>query len=513
MFSSIRWRLVGSYLLLTLITTFILGLIFLSILSRYFLQQEESLLLENGHVLSGRVARALSDQDTSQLGPLVSAYGLFSQSRIRVLDSQGLLLIDSWEVARDGSVGFSFNAPRDGSDMRIGFESLPSPSRESQSSLLREAQSPWGGYVFVDESARLVTGAANTTSEISVPVIEVQVPVQRDKETLGYIQLSRPATRGQMLLALIRQALLWACLAALSLAAGMGLLISHSLTAPLAALSSITRKMAQGDLEVRAPVSRRDEIGRLAEQFNHMAGSLQQSFTALAADRDALRRFAADASHELRTPIAALKTFNELLLDQVQEDMQARQEFLQESQQQIERLDWLTHNLLQLSRLDSGVLQMDFAAHNLVELVNGVVNSFLPQAKEKGISLTVFTPDGEISALSDRRWIEQAVGNLVSNALKFTPAGGEVKVGVSAHYDAPHPDTAEVWVEDNGVGITADDLPHIFERFYRAKTTQEKGNGLGLAIAKAIILAHHGQIEASSQPGKGSRFWFRIPVK
>lgn len=506
MFSSIRWRLVGSYFLLTVITTLVLGLTLLSILRAYFVQQEKALLLQNAKALATRTDQLLAEQDWGRLAPLVSAYSILSQARICILDKQYRPLLDSWEDSSGWRLGFSLmESKREGGQLEIGFESVPASTRSYQpSTILVDARSPWGGYTFLEEPTRVHAGAARLPTPTT---LEVQVPILGPTGTLGYVQMSRAATRGQQLLLGIRSALLWAGLAAMLLAVGMGLWISRDLTAPLAEVAGAAKAMAAGDLGVRAPVGRQDEIGELAQQFNQMAASLEGNFAALAADRDTLRRFAADASHELRTPLAALKTFNELLLDQAQDDPQARREFLAESQQQIERLDWLTQNLLQLSRLDSGLLQMERAECDLIELVNHVAASFLPQAREKGLALTVSAPEGSVLASCDAQWIEQAVDNLLSNALKFTPAAGRVTIGASRLADA-----VEVWVEDNGIGIPPQDLPHIFERFYRAKGNGEKGSGLGLAIAQAIIQAHSGQIQVSSQVGKGSRFAFRLPL-
>ena len=510
MFSGIRWRLVGSYFLLTAITTLVLGVTLLSILKGYFLQQEKAQLLQNAKALASRADQLLAKQDLNQLATLVSAYSLLSQARICVLDKQHRPLLDSWENSSDQSIGFSLmESRREGGGLEIGFESVSTSSRPYQPpTILVDVRSPWGGYTVLEEPTQVHSSTARSAPRLPTPTtIEVQVPIPGPTGPLGYIQVSRGATRGQQLLQTIRVALLWASLAALLLALSMGLWISGGLTAPLAELASVAKAMARGDLHVRAPDGRQDEIGELAQQFNQMAASLEGTFAALAADRDALRRFAADASHELRTPIAALKTFNELLLDQAQDDPQARREFLEESQQQIARLGWLTENLLQLSRLDSGLLEMERAEHDLAELVNRVVATFLPQAKEKGVALTVLAPEGSVRVRCDERWIEQAISNLLSNALKFTPAGGCVTAGV-----ARLAETAEVWVEDTGIGVAAEDLPHIFERFYRAKGNGEKGSGLGLAIAQAIIQAHNGQIQVSSQVGKGSRFSFRLPL-
>jgi signal transduction histidine kinase len=238
-----------------------------------------------------------------------------------------------------------------------------------------------------------------------------------------------------------------------------------------------------------------------------MAGALEHSFAALAAERDALRRFIADASHELRTPITALRTFCELLLGGAAHDALAQQEFLHESQGQIERLERITNNLLNLSRLEGGLIQLRMAHHNLPDLVQETVAPLRAVAQERGICLRVELPATPAAVLCDRSQLESALTNLVDNALKFTPPGGQVQVGAAVAGGE-----VSIWVKDNGPGIGADDLPYIFERFHRGRTASGEGSGLGLAIVQSIVQAHGGSVTVVSQEGVGSRFAIRLPI-
>lgn len=509
MFSSIRWRLVASYFLVALVTISVLGLALLSILSTFYLQEEKAHLQRNAEALATRVAPLWAGQDPSRWMSLVAAYGLLSQARIRVLDSSRRLLLDSSNNAENLRIGFSWADPRrGGAQVEVGLNLLPRLSEPDEcATLLVDMNSPWGGFVLGGEQAKPLPASAQGNEPPTSSGLSVLVPIQGAKGILGYVQMSRDLARGRQILRTTRSALLFAGLAAVVFAIGTGLWMSQTLTAPLKALASAAKSMAHGNLCVRAPADRNDEIGQVARQFNHMAESLQKSFAALEADRDALRRFAADASHELRTPIAALKTFNELLQGPAQDDAEARREFLAESQAQIERLDWLTQNLLQLSRLDSGLLQMELEPHSLSELVGHSIALFEPQAQEKGIALHVELPTSNLQARYDRQWLEQALDNLVSNAIKFTPPGGRVTIGV-----AENGGMAEVWVEDTGIGIPAEDLPYVFDRFYRGKKVAEKGSGLGLSIAQAVLRAHGSEIQVTSEEGVGSRFSFRLPI-
>jgi signal transduction histidine kinase len=361
-------------------------------------------------------------------------------------------------------------------------ETLPAPTstpvlRPGQSALVPEA-----AY----ESVRYPIGASNNPS--------------------GYVQLDAPAASGEQILAAMRRALLLAGLGATLVAAIAGLLVGRSLTAPVLALSESATRMSSGDLSARAPERGAGEIGLLARQFNHMASSLQASFQAISTERDTLRRFIADASHELRTPITALGNFVELLQGPAADDQAAREEFLSESQKQVRRMEWIAGNLLDLSRMDAGLIQLDLHPQDLGDLLEAAAGPFLPRAQEKGIRLVIDPPSPPVNISCDRARMEMALGNLLDNALKFTPAGGLVRLSGSSSEQG-----IRITVEDDGAGIETDDLPFIFERFYRGQATTD-GSGLGLSIVKSIIQAHGGQVSIESQPGQGTKATIDFPL-
>jgi signal transduction histidine kinase len=324
---------------------------------------------------------------------------------------------------------------------------------------------------------------------------------------LGYVELSSGPDFGAEALATTRRAFLLAAGGAMVLAVIVGLLVSHGLTAPLRGLAATANRMGE-DLSARAPVRGRDEISQLAQQLNQMAERLEASFAALTADRDALRRFIADASHELRTPITALKNFNELLQGVAADDPAAQQEFLTESAAQLERLEWMTNKLLDLSRLDAGLAALELEEHdagNLVRAASGPVSAL---AKDKGIVLSTIVPDAPVPLYCDAARVDSALSNLLSNALKFTPPGGRVDIGAQATYEG-----VQFWVQDTGPGIAPADQPHIFERFYRGQGNETDGSGLGLAIVASVAQAHGGSVRVESEPGQGSRFVMMLPQR
>jgi signal transduction histidine kinase len=226
-------------------------------------------------------------------------------------------------------------------------------------------------------------------------------------------------------------------------------------------------------------------------------------------DRDRSRDFLADVSHELRTPLAALRTFNQLLMEGAGDDPEARAEFLESSAGQIDRLDWLAQNLLELSKLDSGLVLLDLRPEDLRSAVESATHQYDAQAKRRGVTVELTLPPTPIRIRHDPSRIGQVVANLVGNAVKFTPRGGTVQVSVAATDEG-----ARIDVADTGVGIDPAELPHIFERFYRGSRANEArgaGSGLGLAIVRSIVDIHGGTVTVESGDGTGSRFTVRLP--
>jgi signal transduction histidine kinase len=323
---------------------------------------------------------------------------------------------------------------------------------------------------------------------------------------MGYVTVSNgpDLVSGQVRTA--REAFVYAALGALLLAVAVGLVVSRGLTSPLRELTGVAGRMSGGDLSTRAPIRRKDEIGQLSAEFNRMAERLEASFGELASERDALRRFIADASHELRTPITALRSFNELMQGPASDDAPARAEFLAESGKQLDRLEWVTANLLDLSRLDAGLVELDLAPCDAGQLVVSVAQAFKALAGERGVALAIQATDG-LEVVCDRARMEVVLSNLLDNAIKHSLAGDSVSLGVEAGEQE-----VEFWVRDSGPGIEPEDLPRIFDRFYRGRSSPPDGNGLGLAIVHSIVQAHGGTVLVESEPGQGALFVVKLPA-
>jgi signal transduction histidine kinase len=508
-------------MLVTLLTVAVVGSVSNQIVENYVQQREIDSLRENAQAIAKQAHTYLWPLvQHNELRRLVQTAALLGDFRVRIFDNKDRVIIDSGssEVGSDLMLLVPFidletNLLDEGDfpvlllnrqwgellkDFKIpSIQGLPPGGSIT---FLERSYDPWSrGYIIKDWISEgefhleVIEGGedtirSNTTYEFSIG----------DQDSpRGYVELSGLPDFGSDVLFQVRQALAFGGGGAVLLAGVVGFWMSHRLASPLKKLAETSAQMETGDLSVRADVKSRGEIGDLAQQFNQMAERLESSFQQLADERDSLRRFITDASHELRTPLTALKNFNTLLMENAGDDPKTRAEFLGESQLQIDRLAWITSNLLDLSRLDAGLLDLEKSDCDLREILETVAGSFESLAKEKDIQIRMVTPDDPCVLACDRARLEMVVSNLIDNAIKFTE-DGYIEIGVKVEGDT------QVWVRDTGVGIPPEDLPHIFERFYRGRDHAAIGSGLGLAIVKSIVDAHGGMVTAESEVGEGT---------
>jgi len=292
-------------------------------------------------------------------------------------------------------------------------------------------------------------------------------------------------------------------LVALGAAVGLALLgtavIAQRMTRSLDLLSSATAEVAAGAFCEPIAIQSRDEIGVLARSFNSMASQLRQM-------EETKREFFATVSHELRSPLTSIRGAADLLRDGVPGPLTEKQERLMDIvAQSSERLLRLVNQILDMSRLRAGLVELDRKPLDFVWLVDRVVEELHPRAEEAGVTLARECLGWDFAYHGDEERLHQLVVNLGANAIRFTPRGGRVVVRL-IDADAE----LELQVEDTGVGIPADALPHIFDA-YRQAHRERGGTGLGLAIVRGIVDAHGGRVTAESQEGKGSRFTVLLP--
>ena len=297
------------------------------------------------------------------------------------------------------------------------------------------------------------------------------------------------------------EALTWAALVAGVVALAVSLFLSRRVVKPVRAMTTASQKIADGHYDERVQEPGTDELGQLAQSFNQMAEQLQQV-------ESMRRQLIGDVAHELRTPLTAIKGSMEGLIDGM---LPASDETYQQIHHEAERLNRLVNDLQELSRVEAGAYEMELKSVNFSTLVQTVIKRFGSQFEEKDVRFMVNLPSDLPNVQADGDRIIQVLTNLISNALRHTPAGGDVTLSTSRQGDHIH-----TTVKDNGVGIPPEHLLHIFTRFYRvdkSRSRQAGGSGIGLTIAKHLVEAHDGQIWVESEgEGRGSEFTFTLPL-
>ncbi|HJQ82605.1 MAG TPA: HAMP domain-containing sensor histidine kinase [Candidatus Binatia bacterium] len=276
-------------------------------------------------------------------------------------------------------------------------------------------------------------------------------------------------------------------------------LVALGMTRALRRLSVAASEIAEGRFPGPVPVAGEDEIGRLGDAFNRMAEELGEV--------DRLKReFFADISHELRTPLTAVREGTNLLRDQIPGPLTPKQARLVDIiRASAERVLRLVDQILELSRLQAGLVAFERRSVDVERVVGQAMEELRPQAEARGLTLVANGTRPAGAVVGDEARLVQALVNLMSNAIKFTPAGGTVRVETVDRGEA-----VEIAVEDTGIGIPPDALAHVFERYWQEDGTRG-GSGLGLAIVKGIVQAHGGEVGAESRAGVGSRFAMRLP--
>ena len=294
----------------------------------------------------------------------------------------------------------------------------------------------------------------------------------------------------------------------------LGYALARALAGRVSALQRGAQAIANGDLRARVVAAGSDELAMLAEQFNRMAEQLSAAETERARLESTRRDLIAAISHDLRTPLASLRVMTEALADGMIDDPATTARYLATMRSQIGQLSGLIDDLFELAQLDAGALTLDLQRTPIAELIDDAVDGLQPQATARGVQLSSNAPTSLAPLVIAPQKIGRVLANLLSNAIRHTSAGGNVTVAAGL---APAELSARravlVEVADNGEGIAPEDLPYIFERFYRGEKSRSRatgGAGLGLAIARGIVEAHGGRIWAE-RAERGALVRFTLP--
>jgi signal transduction histidine kinase len=506
---SLRIKLLLSHLSLVVLAMGLAGVLLLAFLERYFLQAAEESLAAQAQITartlipgaetSGPTVEsqaplantlqqrqtsnlalqtdnlslpsdplALSDRDLSYLTDTSLQLGTQLETRIRVLDTTGSVLVDS----AHNTVGTNLQA----------------------NALVAQALS--GTY------------ASSPVDDELERAMAVAMPVLVDEGLAGVVYLTQPLRDVSAVLGDVRAQWLWSTGIALVLSGTVGLLLSRAITRPLGRLTDAAGAVAQGRFDQQVPVRSEDELGRLSRTFNDMVGRLQ-------AAQQMQTTFVADVSHELRTPLTAIKGTVETLRDGAVDDVEVRDRFLATVEAETDRLIRLVNDLLILTRADAEALNLQREPLDLAALARATATRLRPQAETRQLVLEVQSPRQLPLVWADRDRVAQVLVNLLDNAIKYSHRGGAIVVSLAELDDAQ----VLIQVRDDGIGIAAEDLSQVGQRFYRADRSRSRtpghsqtGSGLGLSIAQALVTAHGGRLWLESQKGVGTRANFTLPI-
>jgi signal transduction histidine kinase len=307
-----------------------------------------------------------------------------------------------------------------------------------------------------------------------------------------------------------RSLLLTMLLFASLLAVGFSLYGAAPLARRVEQLRRGTAQLAGGDLGAKVPIEGHDELAALAADFNLMAQDLAEASAREKEAERARRDLIAAVSHDLRTPLASTRALIEAVADGVVEDPEKQARYLASARSELEKLGRLVDDLFELSRIDAGALRLNLEEASLRDLISDTLSGFRHQAERKGVSLVGEVSDGVDPVLANPPRLQRVLYNLVSNALRHTPADGTIVLRAE-----PGKGMVRVEVSDTGEGIVPEDLSRVFERSFRGERSRTRieagdGAGLGLAIARGLIEAHGGEMSVESQPGEGARFYFTL---
>ncbi|NPV39781.1 MAG: HAMP domain-containing histidine kinase [Anaerolineae bacterium] len=513
-FKSLRAQLPISFAAIALLTTTLIGAVLLAIIWNYYGGLEKQYLESNVRGTANSLSRiaensgiqagdSLSDfTDVIQNQSRVAAF--LVQCRVRVLDTNNMVIYDtgspsqSWNITVPKPKEKSQQPPplsEENVTEQPAFSIEPSENKppqqgENPPAYSFQANPIMFGYLLMQESTDEFSDRSSLV--VTAPFHDA------DKNTLGFVELSESPEYGRQIIENVIRGWAIASLVGVAVSTLLGLLVSRGLIKPLVDLEHVASEMRDGNYEIRSPIFKPSELASLSETFNQMAAHIEQNI-------ETLRRFVSDAAHEIRTPLTSLRA--DLNLALAEKNLNESRPLVERSLEQIERLDRLSHDLLDLSRLEAKNEKVDYQKLNLNQLLSEICETHASAAEQAGIDFEIQLPQKTLFIDGDPEQLKRAVSNLLSNAVKFSQTEG--KVVLSMHSE-PHAVTIQV--QDNGIGIPSEERDHLFNRFHRGQNTQKyPGSGLGLAIARAIVEKHGGEI--GLLPRKGwTIFYIRLPL-
>ena len=459
--NSIVVKLGASILVIVLIILLPLGFIINEIFSGFYYSKMQ----EQIHELSNRYANSITSLEDKNILHMFELLADMTDQEIVIVDDQGIV------VANSGIPSLSKGERIDANDI----------------SLLRE------NSVIEKEYYDEV---------LNQRFLSVERPIFAQNRFIGGIFVLASIDEIYQSIELIRNLIILAGIGAIFLALGFTFIVSRKLSNPLLEMERATRKMAKGDLNTKVSVETKDEIGSLAKAINDLAVELYRY-------RSNRREFFANISHELRTPLTYLGGYAKALKNKQYQTEDEKEMYIQIIEQEANKMSKLVNDLFELAKMEEGKLPLHLEEIDLIEVIENAISKTKMKAKEKGLQLYFNKICQLPNIYADGLRMEQIIINLIENAIRYTKKGF-IKIQLSNVQDK-----VKILIEDTGIGIPKEDLPFLFERFYRVEKSRSRefgGTGLGLAIVKQLVELQNGTIHVSSEVGKGTSFELTFPI-
>ncbi|WP_010245048.1 sensor histidine kinase [Acetivibrio cellulolyticus] len=478
----IAFKLTLGFVVIVLISMLTIGLVFINIFRQYAFDSRQKIMLERAHNISEVLSENLqSNGQMRGFGGFMRFLDTMAEAKVWIIDRQGN------PVALSGM----------GMGTGMAHTLSPGPLPEAAENVIQDVLS---GKESVSESFSNVYNEATLT--IGVPILD------SDKNVIGSVLLHAPITGITGALNKTISILSVSLLIALLIAVGLGIFYSIIFTRPLKTMNRTALEMARGNYNARTGINRQDEIGQLGDSLDLLASELSEATEEINKLEQVRRDFVANVSHEFRTPLTVIRGSLEALSDGTIEDTEDIKRFYQRMLSETRGLERLVSDLLELSRLQSGKITIHKEHVHIPSLLSDIIKSMQTIADKKEIQIDFITDDNVPPVLGDYDRLRQLFVIFIDNAIKYSP--DKTIVTVTTHVK----DSLEILIQDQGYGIAVEELPYVWDRFYKTdKSRKSSGTGLGLAIAKHLIKLNGGSVELKSAAGKGTTIEIQLPVQ
>lgn len=509
---NIRFQLPLTYAGIAALAAVLIGAILILVIGNYYHGMELEYLAGNAEGIARNLTGFASrerigpentlEKNASFFQVQARATAFLIQSRVQILDQNNVLIADSGTPTQAWYIRLSEARPENRPEPTPG-SGEPAPSISFSTAPLqvppqRDPNAPFSG-ISTGRNMFGFTLQNPTIEEGNRSSLNTRVNFfDQYGDPLGVVVISEGPEYGRHILFNVIQGWGIAGLIAVLASALIGWLISRQISRPITVLEQVATEMKEGNLAVRAPTLKLAEMESLAQTFNQMANRIESNI-------HTLHHFVSDAAHELRTPLTALRADLDMALRE--KDEQKTRLLVTRSLEQLTRLEQLSKELLDLSRIETQSEKAGFERVDLRQLLLRTSEVHASAAEQAGMDFQMALPEGEMTVQGNEMQLERAVSNLLDNAVKFSAAGGWVKLTLSREEQS-----ACIRVEDCGIGIPSEDRGMLFNRFHRGRNSHGyPGSGLGLAIARAIVEKHHGEIGIEPAE-KTTRFFIRLPL-